>query len=96
MSFNWISWPAWQTISLLPADEKLKLTEQFLEYADTVPGNWHPSLGNPFKIAVDRMNDQAHSTLEELKTQTILLAAERDLDIHSMVPSISHLLKESP
>jgi sulfatase maturation enzyme AslB (radical SAM superfamily) len=94
MSFNWISWPVWQTVSLLPADEKLQLTEQFLEYADTVPGNWHTSLGNPFKIAVDRMNDQAYSTLEELKTQTILLAAERDLDVHSMVPAISHLLQQ--
>lgn len=92
MSFTYIITPTWQSITLLPVEEKLKLTEQFLEYAETVPCVWHPQLGNPFKIAIDRMNDKPSSTLEEFKSRTLALAAERNLDIRSMVPTISHLL----
>ena len=92
MSFTWITWPAWQSITLLPAEEKQQLAEKFLQYAETTTPNWHIPLGNPFKIAVDRMNDKSVSDLATFKTQTLAMAEERGLDIRAMVPAVSHLL----
>jgi hypothetical protein len=92
MSFNWIDWPKWQSITLLPQAEKEKLTELFLQYAETTTPNWHLNLGNPFKITIDRMNDQSQSNLIEFKERTFALAKERNLDITAMVPLVNHLL----
>lgn len=92
MSFNWITWPDWQNIALIPDEDKRRLTAEFLEYADVAVPNWHTMLGNPFKIAVDRLNDQPSSNLTKFKANTLAIANERKLDIRAMVPNVSHLL----
>jgi MoaA/NifB/PqqE/SkfB family radical SAM enzyme len=91
--FDWIRWPSWQTISLVPDDHKIILKEKLRAYASEIKGKW-PNTLNPFLTSIERLDLPKQNTLDVFRSKTLELAKERNLDVFEMVPAIRVLFED--
>jgi sulfatase maturation enzyme AslB (radical SAM superfamily) len=92
IEYDWIRWPEWQQLSVLPDATKISLIEKFKaldsEYSDDL--KLRP---NPFKVSVDRLSDTPTAHWNEFKENVFSISSERNLDFLSMVPKLKDLLE---
>jgi hypothetical protein len=82
VEWDWIRWPDWQQLSVLPASLKKELANQFekeLQYSNK-------KIPNPYKITIERMNEKTDLDFDTLKHNVISISQERNLDYQSMLP----------
>lgn len=91
MDFDWINFPAWQSISIIPNNLKEPLIKQLNIWYDTIIPNLSFRKANPFKVSIDRLNDNNTSTWEEFKSKSFSLANERNLDLLKMIPFLEKI-----
>ena len=81
IEWDWIRWPHWQRLSILPVSLKKKLASQFeteLFFSDKIP--------NPYKITIERMNEKTDLYFDILEHNIIRISQERNLDYQFMLP----------
>jgi sulfatase maturation enzyme AslB (radical SAM superfamily) len=73
-SWDWLTEPSWQSVSILPFNTKEKLIEEFknLEL-------------NPFRITIDRLKDHNNNNWNDFKRNVLELSNNRKLDFFKMV-----------
>jgi MoaA/NifB/PqqE/SkfB family radical SAM enzyme len=82
VEWDWIRWPDWQQLSVLPASLKKELVNQFekeLQYSNK-------KIPNPYKITIERMNEKTNLNFDILKHNVISISQERNLNYQSMLP----------
>jgi sulfatase maturation enzyme AslB (radical SAM superfamily) len=87
---DWIVSPAWQSLSIIPSEHKKLLTEKLVEWNNNINPNVRYGKANPFKVSIDRLKDNLHTTSnwEEFKSRSLELANNRKLDLFAMVPDL--------
>ena len=83
IEWDWIRWPHWQELSVLPMTVKLDLITKFknldLSYVE------HELRSNPYKVSIDRLQETPNSSWDTLKDEVMKLSQERNLDFLNMV-----------
>jgi MoaA/NifB/PqqE/SkfB family radical SAM enzyme len=81
VEWDWIRWPDWQQLSILPPALKRSLIDQFEKEifgSDKIP--------NPYKITIERMNEKTDLHFDILEHNVVSISQERNLDYQSMLP----------
>jgi sulfatase maturation enzyme AslB (radical SAM superfamily) len=73
-SWDWLTDPSWQSVSILPSLTKEILIEEFKDLEL-----------NPFKITIDRFNDANNSDWNDFKKNVLILSNDRNLDFFKML-----------
>ena len=94
VSYDWIWGPAWQSLSIIPAQLKSNLIKKLEKCAETIDGNWDAHHENIFKVSIDRVMDNPSGSWQEFKTRTLNLSKERKLNVLEMVPHLKSILEE--
>lgn len=85
IEWDWIRWPAWQELSVLPKYIKEKLISRFtlldLEYQKNI------YITSPYKISIERLQSVPSSNWKTLKLEIEKLSTERNLNFLDMVSS---------
>jgi MoaA/NifB/PqqE/SkfB family radical SAM enzyme len=79
-SWDWLSDPSWQSVSILPLTIKEELINEFknLELI-------------PFKITIDRLNDNNSNNWNDFKKNVLELSNDRKLDFFKMVDKFTKI-----
>lgn len=72
LTWNWVTFPHWQSVSILPDKDSLATTLRELGSDYTL----HP---NPFYVTIDRLNDEPKSTWDVAVEETHRLSEERNM-----------------
>jgi hypothetical protein len=105
MTFDWIRYPNWQSLGIIPDHLKIDLKEKLQFWSKTIKGNCHEQYQNrdPFLISIDRLDseqssiygsDSVNRYLEKFKQQSLELAEQRGLDLLDMIPDLKPLFLE--
>jgi hypothetical protein len=81
VEWDWIRWPDWQQLSVLPESLKKELINQFeneLFSSNKIP--------NPYKITIKRINEKTDLHFDILEHNVVSISQERNLDYQSMLP----------
>jgi hypothetical protein len=85
MEWDWIRWPHWQQLSVLPTSVKMNLISKFTTLnSEYVTNNFIP---NPYKVSINRLLERPTDNWSTLKDQITKISAERNLNFLKMVPS---------
>jgi sulfatase maturation enzyme AslB (radical SAM superfamily) len=87
-NFEWLIYPHWQAINIIPDEFKDALKSRLLEWEQTVPYNIHKAQLSPFTTTIDRLYDTPLSSWDEFKQNTQRLAKERNLNVIEMLPEL--------
>jgi sulfatase maturation enzyme AslB (radical SAM superfamily) len=80
--WDWITWPQWQQLSVLPSTVKTQLITQF------------SNKGHPYDTTIDRLLDNNSLGWTDFKNNVTQLSSDRDLDFLLMVPKLSEVWNE--
>lgn len=83
VEWDWINWPTWQRISVIPENFKKILIDKFLVYA-----NLYDRANKPYRTTVNHLLENSPQTWEDFKTMTKRFEKERGLDVLKLIPSI--------
>jgi sulfatase maturation enzyme AslB (radical SAM superfamily) len=89
VEWDWIRWPDWQQLSVLPTSLKKELVTQFekeLQYSNK-------KIPNPYKITIERMNEKTDLNFDVLEHNVASISQERNLDYQKMIPLITQHFK---
>lgn len=89
IEWDWIRWPNWQELSVLPNEVKDRLISKFEVLDTTYPQN--EFIPNPYKVSVERLKETPSSDWLQLKTEITNLSTERNLDFLNMVSTYKDL-----
>jgi len=85
MEWDWIRWPHWQQLSVLPTSVKMNLISKFTTLnSEYVTNNFIP---NPYKVSINRLLERPTDNWSTLKDQITKISAERNLNFLKMVSS---------
>lgn len=96
MYFNWISHPTWQQISNLPLSAKEKLIVKLNHWNVNPKVVWHSNFNNPYETSILKLTQESTTPWPIIKTNTMELAKDRNLDVLNMIPELASLFKEHP
>jgi MoaA/NifB/PqqE/SkfB family radical SAM enzyme len=84
VEWDWIRWPQWQELSVLPADVKNVLIYKFEWLSERVEVNQFIYI-DPYKISINKLQESPNSNWNTLKKEVTKLSRERNLDFLNMV-----------
>lgn len=79
IEWDWITHPAWQQLSVLPAEVKTQLISKFANKK------------HPYNTTVDRLKDNSTIEWNEFKQRVEELSSDRNLNFRSMLPKLSDI-----
>ena len=80
--WDWITWPQWQQLSILPDTVKSQLIKKF------------SNRPHPYDTTIDRLRDSNELSWSDFKNNVTQLSFDRGLDFLSMVPKLSEAWNE--
>jgi hypothetical protein len=90
VEWDWIRWPNWQQVSILPNSLKKELIDIFENEATSFRNSKIP---NPYKVTIERMNEPATLDFDTLESNIMSISKERNLDYQAMLPLITQYFK---
>jgi hypothetical protein len=84
IEWDWIRWPNWQELSVLPDDIKKELILKFELLSKQFAVNEFIYI-DPYKVSIDRLQETPNSSWITLKEEATKLSQERNLDFLNMV-----------
>ena len=88
IEWDWIRWPEWQELSVLPETAKLKLIEDFKQ-EDTNFKSKHTL--NPYPSTINRLKENRTMPWETAIVKMFNMSTERQLDFLSMIPNFKNI-----
>jgi sulfatase maturation enzyme AslB (radical SAM superfamily) len=83
VEWDWIRWPAWQQLSILPDDIKTELCNKFEQEAKVFHSTKIP---NPYNVTIQRINESNDLPFDIVEKNVSDMSVERNLDYKSMLP----------
>lgn len=90
--WDWIRWPHWQELSVLPNTVKHSLIEEFKNLDRNYQSN--RLIPNPFGVSIERLREMPNADWNTFKLESQRLSKERHLEFLSMVPSFENIWKD--
>lgn len=91
IEWDWIRWPDWQQLSVLPENLKYELIEKFEKehknFSDT-------KIPNPYNVTIERLREQNHLPPNSLLDNIKLISQERKLNYHTMLSKLMERINE--
>ena len=91
MYFDWIDHPAWQQLSVVPAEAKPGLIAQLEAWNASSKQPWHPRFNNPYETSVIKLQESSSVAWADVEAKTLELAQDRGLDVLNMIPELKLL-----
>lgn len=76
--WDWIRWPHWQELSVIPHDIKNNLIKQFHLLNNSY--NKNKNIQNPYMVTIERLLENPVSSWQECEDNVIRISKERNLD----------------
>jgi sulfatase maturation enzyme AslB (radical SAM superfamily) len=83
VEWDWIRWPAWQQLSILPDDIKTELCNKFEQEAKVF---YSAKIPNPYNVTIQRINESNDLPFDIVEKNVSDMSVERNLDYKSMLP----------
>ena len=90
-SFMWVNNPGWQSVHSLPQEVKTKLINEF---SSKDVGDLQTSREDFFKLSIGYLNMSSNINWTFVKSKTLALAKERNLDISIMIPDLHKVIND--
>jgi sulfatase maturation enzyme AslB (radical SAM superfamily) len=90
-SFMWVNNPGWQSVHSLPQEVKTKLINEF---SSKDVGDLQTSREDFFKLSIGYLKMSSNINWTSVKSKTLALAKERNLDISIMIPDLHKVIND--
>jgi len=90
--FDWIMYPNWHSISVIPHEHKVILEKKLNDWAATISGNFIKN-ENPFKESIKWLYKNNDATWEDFKRNSLRISKERNLEFLEYLPILKDLIK---
>ena len=91
VSFMWVNNPGWQSVHSLPQEVKTKLINEF---SGKDVGDLQTSREDFFKLSIGYLKMSSNINWTSVKSKTLALAKERNLDISIMIPDLHKVIND--
>ena len=89
--FDWLTGPAWHSISVIPEQYKKELELKLIEWNNHISGIYINN-NNPFTGSIGHLYQHNNSSWEEFKFKSLELSKNRKLDFYNLIPMLKDKL----
>lgn len=92
IEWDWINWPQWQSINIIPEPIRSELKQTLLNCSIKYPDLTRLCDTNPFNISLNRLNHPVKPGWNMSIENTLRFAKERKLDLQTLIPKFFNLI----